>query len=80
MGHLRLLPDGPFLPRPPQRFLTRQRTQVPGADLDALDAEVPAAGGSIESTAVRSSARTGGRWTSPPSERVTWYAVPADAA
>jgi hypothetical protein len=79
MGGLHLLPDGPFLPRPPQGFVTRQRTEVPGAGLYALDAEVRAAGGYIESTVVRANALTGGRWTAPPSEQGAWYVIPADA-
>jgi hypothetical protein len=78
MSHLHLLPEGSMLPRPEAGHSARQRVAVEGADLDALDAEVRAAGGRIEPTETRSrSIRAMLRGK----DRLagSWYVIPDDA-
>lgn len=48
IAHLHLLPEGSFLPPPPEGYVTRQRTEVGGVDLATLDAEVEQAGGWVD--------------------------------
>ena len=78
MGHLHLLPVASFAAHPPG-FVSRQRTPVEGATLDALDAEVAAVGGYIQGKTLVSRNMRRGRMT-PRREHVSWYVIPADAS
>jgi hypothetical protein len=78
MPHLHLLALGSMLPRPPRGYVARRRTTVEGADLDALDAEVEAAGGHVVRHSVASKALRPGRAT-PRVQDASWYVIPADA-
>ena len=78
MSHLHLLPVGSMLPRPPQGYVTRRRTAVEGAGLDALDAEVEAAGGQVVRHTIASNALGRGRMT-PRVQDASWYVIPAEA-
>jgi hypothetical protein len=78
MPHLHLLPDASMAPRAPQGFVRRQRTPVPGADIDTLDDEVIAAGGKIMGSTLESKSLRPGRWTAQTHD-ASWYVIPADA-
>jgi hypothetical protein len=77
MSHLHLLHEGGMLPRPPEGYVTRQRIALEGTDLDALDAEVEAAGGWIATDLPESNAMMPGILASVP--EVSWYVLPAEA-
>jgi hypothetical protein len=77
MSHLHLLLEGGMLPRPPEGYVTRQRIAVEGADLDALDAEVEAAGGWIATDLAEPNAVLPG--IAAPAHDMSWYVLPGEA-
>lgn len=77
-SHLHLLPVGSMLPRAPEGYVTRRRTAIEGADLDALDAEVEAAGGHVVRHTIESKSLGRGR-TAPRVQDASWYVIPTEA-
>jgi hypothetical protein len=78
MSHLHLLPIGSMLPPPPEGCVARQRTAVEGANLDALDAEVKAAGGRVLRHTIQSKSLGRGARVARV-QHVLWYEIPAEA-
>jgi hypothetical protein len=80
MSNLDLLPVASMVGRAPPGHSNRVRTPVGGVDLDALDAEVEAAGGRIERHTIAASNRVGrGRRVAPAPHVASWYVIPDSA-
>jgi hypothetical protein len=80
MSSLDLLPVASMVGRAPPGHSNRVRTPADGVDLDALDAEVEAAGGWIERRTIPASNRVGrGRRTASAPHVASWYVIPDSA-